>query len=65
MAYKEFRGMLAPSILELQNECAQMNSEEFEDYRKEVLRKIGKADITSDFMNGIFDMIYRNVFQTA
>jgi hypothetical protein len=42
-----------------------MNSEEFEDYRKEVLRKIGKADITSDFMNGIFDMIYRNVFQTA
>ena len=53
MAYKEFCGMLAPSILE------------FEDYRKEVLRKIGKADITSDFMNGIFDMIYRNVFQTA
>ncbi|MCI8510826.1 MAG: hypothetical protein HFE83_02370 [Lachnospiraceae bacterium] len=65
MTYKEFCDEITPSILELQDECSKMDSAEFETYRKVVIKQVGKMDITRDFMNGVFDMIYRNVFQTA
>ncbi|MCI9101821.1 MAG: hypothetical protein HFG47_00680 [Lachnospiraceae bacterium] len=65
MTYKEFSDKITPSVLKLQDGCANMTEAEFEDYRKVVMQEVGKIDITRDFMNSIFDMIHRNIFQTT
>jgi hypothetical protein len=65
MTYKEFCAEIAPSVLELQSECSKMTKTEFSDYRKRVMQEVGGQELSERFMAAVFDMIYRNVFQTA
>lgn len=65
MTYKEFGDKITPSVFALQNECSKMTKDEFEDYRRRVMQEVGRIDIVRDFMNHIYDLIYRNVFQTT
>ncbi|MCI8577377.1 MAG: hypothetical protein HFG64_07645 [Lachnospiraceae bacterium] len=62
MAYKEFCAEIAPSVLELQDECSKLTEAEFSDYRMRVMQEIGGQELSDKFMTAVFDMIYNNVF---
>lgn len=62
MTYKEFCYMITPSVLELQNRCAEMTKGEFEDYRAKVMQEVGRQELSEKFMAAIFDRIYTKCF---
>lgn len=63
MTYHEFCGLIAPSVLELENECRKMNRrEEFIQYRDDVMQEAEKQEKSKKFMTAILDMIYKDLF---
>ena len=75
MTYNEFCGLIAPSVLELENECRKMNREEFVavllaavdreefiQYRDDVMQEAEKQEKSKKFMTAILDMIYKDLF---
>lgn len=64
MSYKEFCVQIAPMVLELENECRDMEREEFKCFQDAVMQAAAKSDLSKKFMRAILDMIERNVFGT-
>ena len=62
MTYHEFCGLIAPSVLELENECSKMNQEEFIQYRDDVMQEAEKQEKSKKFMTAILDMVYKDLF---
>lgn len=62
MTYHEFCGLIAPSVLELENECRKMNQEEFIQYRDDVMQETEKQEKSKKFMTAILDMVYKDLF---
>lgn len=65
MTEKEFYNELAPSILDLQSECPKLTEAEFCSYREHMMDEFKQPGIVHDFMEAVFSMVYKNVFQTA
>ena len=42
MSYHEFCKQIAPSVLELQDECRKMSEEEFNEFREGVMHEVRK-----------------------
>lgn len=62
MTYHEFCGLIAPSVLELENECRKMNREEFIQYCDDVMQEVEKQEKSKKFMTAILDTIYKDLF---
>ena len=62
MSYREFCEQIVPSVLELQKECSKMSEEEFNEFRKDVMREVGKQKLSMQFMTAVFDLIHGKLF---
>lgn len=62
MSYREFCEQIAPSVLELQNECSKLSEEEFNEFRKDVMCEVGEQNLSMRFMTAVLDMIYDKLF---
>ena len=62
MSYHEFCKQIAPSVLELQDECRKMSEEEFNEFRKDVMSEVGKQKLSMQFMTAVFDLIHGKLF---
>ena len=49
MSYHEFCKQIAPSVLELQDECSKMSEEEFNEFRKDVMSEVGKQKLSLNY----------------
>ena len=62
MTYHEFCNQIAPTVLELENECRKMREEEFKEFRSDVMCEDGKQELNMRFMTAVFDVIYDELF---
>lgn len=67
MSYEEFCDMIAPSVVRMQDEARKMSESEYRAFRKSAIRKIRNdfPGICEKFMEALFDLIQKNVFQAA
>lgn len=64
MTYREFCIQVAPTVLEIENECRDMTKEEFKSFRDDVMQVAVKSDLSKKFMKAVLDMIEKNIFGT-
>ena len=62
MTYQEFCAEIAPSVLELEDECRGMTADEFEQIRKSVIEHEKKSESSRKFITAIMDYIYNRIF---
>ena len=62
MSYHEFCKQIAPSVLELQDECRKMSEEEFNEFRESVMHEVRKQKLSTQFMAAVLDLIYAELF---
>lgn len=62
MTYREFCIEIAPTVLELENECRGMTREEFKCFRDDVMQTVAKSDLSLRFMEAVLEMIYHHIF---
>lgn len=65
MTEKKFYNEFAPSILELQSECSKLSEAEFCCFQEQMMDEFKQPGIVHDFMEAVFSMVCKNVFQTA
>ncbi|NBI73596.1 hypothetical protein D3Z50_21765 [Clostridiaceae bacterium] len=65
MSHREFCKMIVPMIRELQEECQKMTSEEFMEFRQELMgaRLWSEKKLVRKFMTEVLDLLQRNIFQ--
>lgn len=65
MTYGQFYAKTMPSVLELQEQCKFMTEKEFLSFREKVLQDTysGSHQIVNEFVNAVFGVIYKNIFQ--
>ncbi len=62
MSYHEFCEQIAPSVLELKNECRKMSEKEFKEFRENVMCEVGEQKLSTQFMAAVLDLIYGELF---